>query len=286
MPNPSRHWPEIARLWHHVGSPLRPAPQDVAFLQGLLAAPRPNAGPEPGPLRALILGVTPELHNLAWPPHTQLRAADRTPGMIEALWPGRREAVAVAEWTALPFDPGSQDLVLCDGGLHLLSHPHGHAAWVRELHRVLAAHPAGRCVLRVFLPPDLRESADTVLDDLLHRRIPNLNVLKLRLGAALQPNPVDGVRLGDVWQRFQQAAPDFDALARHLGWDPDHLHVINTYRDSDTRYHFLSLREIEHLFGTDPGGFRVEEVFHPSYPLGERCPTLVLRRVDAPGVRP
>ena len=51
-----------------------------------------------------------------------------------------RNAVVCADWTELPFAPGSLDLALCDGGFPLVSpHPHNHIRLVEALHRVLAA---------------------------------------------------------------------------------------------------------------------------------------------------
>src|SRR5205823_2871589 len=131
-----------------------------------------------------------------WPAATDLAAADHTRSMIEAVWPGPRSAVVCADWTDLPLEEKSRDLVLCDGGLHLLSHPHAHRRWVRELRRVVTVN--GLCILRLFVPPQHRETAAGVLRELLAGAIPNLNVLKLRLGMALQESSEAGVQLGDV----------------------------------------------------------------------------------------
>jgi SAM-dependent methyltransferase len=266
------HWPDIARLWQQVGPPLRPSGQDIAILTGILS-PR---GRDRGAPRALILGVTPELYSLPWPQGTDLVAADHTRGMIDVVWPGPRNAVVCADWTTLPFKDGSRDVVLCDGGIHLLSYPDSHWLFVRTLRRVVAA--GGLCLFRLFIPPRRREAPGRVLDDLREGKIPNLNILKLRLGMSLQENVTRGTALGQVWNAVHEAAPDFERLASRIGWPLDHLLAINTYRNSEIRYHFLDLDEVRRLFCDDPGGFELVTIQVPTYELGDRCPTIVLRR--------
>ena len=267
------HWPDIARQWERVGSPLRPVAQDLGFFRNAIERWRRDAGRAP---RALILGVTPELNRLPWPDGTNLLAADHTQAMIDAVWPGPRSAAVCAEWTQLPFDTASRDIVLCDGGVHLLAWPHEHIEWVRGLLRVIA--PGGCCALRLFVPPERRESPAVVLQELLAGRVPNLNILKLRLGMALQESREQGVQLARVWNAIHDVAPDSARLAEQLGWSLDHLLAINTYRDCLKHYHFLSTAEVCELFCGNRDGFRVETIDVPTYELGERCPTVVFRR--------
>ncbi|MDD5364457.1 MAG: class I SAM-dependent methyltransferase [Gallionellaceae bacterium] len=266
------HWPEIARLWSQVGPPLRPAAEDLLpLIQGIAAWAGAN-----GPPRALILGVTPELYRLPWPTGTHLMAIDRTRGMIDAVWPGPREAVICADWTAVPLPESSRDIVLCDGGVHLVAHPHGHLAFLSEMKRIVA--PGGLCVFRLFAPTSAREEPDQVLSDFLGGAIPNLNILKLRLGMAMQESASEGVELGQVWRAIHHAARDFEQLAGRLGWPLEHLLAINSYRDSTARYHFLDPDTVCRLFCQAPGGFELVSFTTPTYLLGERCPTIVLQR--------
>lgn len=268
----ARHWPDIARRWAQVGHPLRPASEDIAFANRIIkdwTAHNGQAAP-------LILGVTPELYHLQWTGSTRVLAVDHTQAMIEHVWPGPQADAMQGDWTRIPLEAGSRNIVLCDGGLHLLPYPQGQQALVRELHRIL--RPGGIFILRLFMPPAVPESPDAVLVDLLAGKIDNLNLLKLRLGMALQSNAVEGVQLRDVWQRLHQSAPDFPTLARRIGWDLEHLSAIDTYRDSLLAYHFLTLETVRDLFCNTPGGFTMGETLVPGYTLGERCPTLVLHR--------
>lgn len=268
---PRTHWLEIARRWHQVGPPLRPCAQDIAYCTATVQ----RWAAAHGAPRALILGVTPELYHLLWPVGTQLSAVDHTPSMIEAVWPGPRSAVLCANWTELPLDTASRDLVLCDGGLLQLSYPRDQQQLVRSLRRVLA--PGGLCVFRLFVPPVRRETPEAVLRDLLDGGIANLNLLKLRLGMALQETGEGGVQLAHIWDVLRQAAPDFRQLAEQLGWPLDHLLVIDAYRDCSTRYHFLGVADVCRLFTEQPGGFSFATMNIPDYELGARCPTVVFR---------
>lgn len=266
------HWPEIARQWQRVGPPLRPTQEDIGLCwEAVQEWVRHRGTP-----RVLLLGVTPELYLLPWPKGTDFLAVDRTQAMIDSVWPGPREAVQCADWLALTLPDSSRDIALCDGGLHLLAYPQEQGQLVRVLRRILSDQ--GFCILRLYVPPPQRESPDAVLRDLLEGSIPSLNILKLRLGMALMESASEGVELGTVWRAIHAVAPDLERLALRIGWPVKHMLAINTYRGSTARYHFVTIDEVSDLFCGNPGGFEVHRLHVPSYELGERCPTIVLRR--------
>jgi SAM-dependent methyltransferase len=268
-----RHWENVARHWRQLGPPLRPTAQDVAFYADAINEWAKSHGVP----RALILGVTPELYSLPWPAGSNVMAADQTQDMIDAVWPGPRNAVVRADWKALPLAASSRDVVLCDGGLQLVAYPHGLQNLATCLRRVIA--PEGICIFRLFIPPQVRESPELVLNELLAGRIASLNHLKLRLGMALHEDAHDGVGLRQVWDALHDVAPDLESLAARVGWPLEHLLAINTYRDRQTRYYFLKLSELRENFCQEPGGFELEQTYWPTYELGERCPMVVLRRM-------
>jgi SAM-dependent methyltransferase len=266
------HWPAMARAWDQSGAPLRPSPQDVAaysrraneWMDTRRAAPR-----------VLLLGVTPEIYNLPWPEGRDLLAVDRTPAMIAHVWVGKPGEVLQASWLDLPLPSASRDIALCDGGLHLLDHPAGQKKLVERLHDVLA--PGGRCIFRLFTPPAEKEPARSVLDDLLAGRVANLNILKLRLGMALQGSVEGGVAVKEVWNTLRALAPDWGTLALRLDWPVAHLAAIDVYRESDARYHFMSVAQVTELFCGE-GRFASLGFDVPDYDLGERCPIIVFER--------
>ena len=265
------HWPLMARYWRHIGSPLRPAKGDLeAYRRYASEVVETNATP-----RILLLGVTPEIYSLPWPKRRDFLAVDWTRAMIDYVWPGSSHEVLEANWLQLPLGESSRDVALCDGGLHLLKYPFEQEALVEQLHKVIS--PSGRCIFRLFALPAEREDQGNVLADLFLGQIPNLNVLKLRLGMALQISPREGVEVRKIWSLLRGQTDDWSELAARLGWSTDHLTAVDAYRDSNSRYHFISIDQASELFCRG-GRFREVGRRYSSYVLGERCPVISFER--------
>jgi SAM-dependent methyltransferase len=268
----SDHWRAVVRRWQQLGPPLRPSSEDVQcyelLARSLAALSRPG--------KVLLLGVTPEVHAYAWPAGTRVLAVDHTQAMIDAIWPGPEADAVCHEWTALPARAEGSDLAICDGGVHLLPYPQGQRRLVEELARVLGER--GACCFRLFVPPEQREAPEVVLSELLTGQIPNLNVLKLRLGMALQRSGEEGVAVHQVWQRLRDLARSWQELAERLGWPLEHLAAIDSYQGATNRYHFVTQEQVIDLFRSVAPEFRLTATVVPRYLLGERCPTVVFRR--------
>jgi SAM-dependent methyltransferase len=261
------HWPLHARQWARVGPPLRPCPDDVAIAEAEAAAWARARGRAP---RALVLGVTPELVQMAWPAGTSLLAVDREPAMIDALFavaPGRR--AAVGDWLALPARPGGLDLVVGDGSLSNLAFPDDYRRLAAELARVLA--PGGRVVLRLFAAPEAAEPVAEAADALRAGAFGSFHALKWRVAMAIQPGHRN-VRVDDIWRAFAELVPDRAALATRTGWPREVIDTIDAYRGSDVAYSFPTLAEVRAALAP-----ALDEVtcHAPGYELGDRCPTLV-----------
>lgn len=274
IPARSAHWQALARRWSAVGSPLRPLAEDLALVAAEAAAWSAAHGRAP---RVLILGVTPELCRLGWPAGTTVRAADRSPDMIAAVWPGALDAVVCTDWRELGrfHAPASFDLVVCDGGLHLSPWPAGQARLAEVVATLLA--PSGLAIFRLFSLPATRETPEAVIAALRAGAIPDMNRLKLRLGMALQASSESGVRLGDVWDRVAAAEPDLAALADRLGWAREHAEALVSYRGSDDRYHFVTTGDAVRALES-AGRLRHARTHVPGYAGGEQCPTVVWER--------
>jgi hypothetical protein len=274
-PDAIGHWQNNARKWDQFGPPLHPSAQDTTFITEVISSWTSNNGTP----RALILGVTPQLYHLPWPDGTDILAVDHTQEMIDNVWPGPRNTAILAEWTDMPLQAASRDIALCDGGISLLTFPHQQHQFVQELHRIITSD--GLCMFRLFAPPKERESFDKVFQDLLDGKIANVNQLKIRLWMAMYKDITQCLELKDVWDAFHQASPDLNILASQIDWPLEHLQMINTHRNCETKGVFPSVDEVRHLFCKDPGGFEFEAVHVPKYDLGECCPTVVFRRIDA-----
>jgi hypothetical protein len=271
-PDRAGQWAEVARNWKNHGPPLRPSPQDLLFSEEAIAAWRGQGAPP----RVLLLGVTPELYALPWREGTDFLAVDRTMAAIEAVWPGPREAVRCEDWLEMSLPAASRDIVLCDGGLNLLAYPEEQRILASILREILAAE--GVCILRLFVRPPERETPDAVVADLLAGRVPNMNVLKLRLWAALQESPVQGVELDAVWRTVQGAAGSLEKLASKVGWPLEETLFINAYRGSTARYWIGTVDEVATIFCQTVGGFELASIRVPTYERGRQCPTVVLKR--------
>lgn len=265
------HWNQHARQWRFVRPPLRPTREDVELFERLVAEAVPGAP------RAALLGVTPELAGMCWPEGTRLAAFDRCPGMIAEIWPGAAvggSAGAVrADWRALPVADASFDVVIGDGCYTLVDSVAGYRAVGDAVARALA--PGGAYVMRFFVRPGTAERVDDVFAELREGRIGSFHVFKWRLAMALHGSLDDGVRVADVWKVWNDHAGDADALAARLGWRAAELRTIDAYRDSEARYTFPTLDEARELLALH---FVEESCVFGSYELGERCPTLQMRR--------
>ena len=228
----------------------------------------------------LVLGVTPELCKLQLSSGSRVIAVDKSADMIRSIWPGRlrtRDEVICADWRRLPLAASSIDITLADGSLSALAYPLEYSIVFSELQRLL--RPQGRCVIRCYVQPDIRETPDEVFADLFRGRIGNFHVLKWRLAMALQSDAEGGVAVRSVWRTLQVAWKDLDLLAERFAWPIAEVLTIEAYRHVDTRYSFPTLAQYREFFSA--AGFAVTQLATPSYELGERCPTFVLEPLSS-----
>jgi len=268
----SDHWNQHARQWSLIGTPLRPAADDILLLEKEIRDWRARAAVAAP--HALLCGVTPEIACMRWPQGTRLVAVDHSRPMIAGVWPDDAPGGAVCgNWLQLPLADASRHLLIGDGCYSLLVGRAQYAAFAAELRRV--ATDGALLAMRYFLRPASAESLARVIDDLWQRRIGNFHVFKWRLAMALHGTLEQGVRLAEVWAAWHDAVPDPEKLAVHLGWPAAVVNTINNYRNVETRYSFPTLEEVRAC----TGDFEIAAMHVPAYELGERCPTLIMRPV-------
>jgi len=269
-------WRQRARDYDRMGSPLRPVAQDIGFLEEAAAAWSADAGRPPV---ALLLGVTPAIAHMAWPAGTRLRALDKSPEMIRALWsppPGLDATVESGQWLEMDRHAaaGSVDLVFCDGGFTLFGFPDEQRRLAKALSRILS--PAGQAVLRMFVQPTSADSPDRVLDDLEAGVFDSFHAFKWRLVMALQSDERSGVDLDGVYTCFaarQAASARFrEALQR---FEAETVATMEVYRGLHQRHYFPSLASLEAAFA---GALTRQVHRFPDYMLGDRSPTITWSR--------
>lgn len=268
----SEPWARHAARWNLLGPPLRPVAEDMERLRAAWRNSTPMAtGGRPAEI--LSLGVTPEIALFDWAAEQRLTAVDGSEAMIGAVWPGdtaRRKAV-LSNWMRMPFEAGSFDLILCDGGLAPVVGTERIGALGRELARLLG--PGGRVAMRHFARPEKTETVEAVASAARQGQIGNFHELKLRLLMALQGRDFEtGVELGETWECFSRLFTDREALAARVGCSLETVGTIDAYKDSRSRYSFPNLAEVANAFDL----FTLREGPAGGYPFAECCPVFTL----------
>jgi SAM-dependent methyltransferase len=265
-------WNDVADHWNDWGPPLRPCAQDLSIMRGAL-----EKWLQENPvnrMRVFLCGVTPEIVTMPWPGAIDLTAVDQAESMVRIVWPGDvpgvRRAI-VGNWLATGLPTSSFDVVINDGGFGFFNYPTGLRALLKEIRRLLKS--GGLFVGRDFAQLQQPESVSQVLNAARSGGISNFHAFKWRLAMALQTSASQGVRQGDVWNAWSEAAIDPTVLPQP-GWSERAVGTIHFYRGKEARLQFATIQEFKDLLEED---FDRIEVCHPDYELGERCPILVAR---------
>lgn len=267
------NWKFIAVNWQLCQSPLRPSTEDLSFIQRRIDSCYSSVLG----LNVLVLGVTPDYHSLRMPPDSTIRVMDISMKMIKLVWPGSQTAAIHANWQHMPLAALSQDIVLLDGGMSLLSYPKGQQQVLQELQRVIK--PGGSFIVRLFVLPHIHEHSEEVLRAVESGSIREISELKLRLWTSMQQDPVKGLNHKVVWQMLEDHWPAFTGLAALLDIDANHLQQASDSTDLRVS-HFLSLAQYKQFFSEHASGFKLEAEYTPSYAAGDRSPTLVFSRIE------
>lgn len=263
------YWDQLALRWR-IAEPLAPGRTDIAWFERQAAR---HAGPA---ARALLLGVTAGIAAMRWPAGARLLAADWSTNMLKMVWPatGTPAATAVlcADWRELPLADGSVDLAVGDGCYTALGTLAGMAALNAELRRVLRR--GGRVLMRCFCRPAAGLGVDALFEQLLARRIRNLDLFRWMLAMALQEDAATGVAVRRIGEEWARRVPEARALQARMGWTDDALTNMERMAVSTMTYNFASLEEL--LRAAAPA-FELLERDTPAYAWGELFPRIVLR---------
>ena len=265
------YWNSFADSFRALGQPLRPSADDIRSLEGAASA---WAAGHPGQrLDALLLGVTPEIAGMQWPAAASLVAVDSSLAMIRCVWPGtgmEGKWAVCGDWHSLPRREGSCDLVAGDGSFNCLRYPSGYRALAAGVHTALRED--GVFVLRCYLRPELQESPEQVAARITE--FPSFHHFKFCLLMAMQRDVREGIAVDRVYQFWEGLKPDAAALAERAGWGSQDVGTIEFYRGTRTVHTFPTLLELRAVLREC---FEEVSLTVPTYPLGERCPTLVLK---------
>ena len=263
-------WKKHSRQWQNIGPPLRPQEEDITFLRNTIVIPSDFSKSK---YDILLLGVTPELVALPWPTSSHMLAVDKSRAMIQQLWrpnPAIRSHAVRSDWFQLPVGDENFDLILGDCCMTLMHPEQDRPRFLKELRRVL--RPGGRLALRLFVRPEISETPENVFDDLWNNRIGNFHIFRWRLLMALHGSSHEGVLISRAWDYWQQSVLNNDQIVACTGWDPVIIATMEAYRDSISRYFFLTLEQSRNILGH----FLTErDVQTPTYELGCCCSTVI-----------
>ena len=224
--------------------------------------------------RLLVLGVTPEMIQLDWPPAAHMVAVDSSPAMIASTWrPHRslRSSVVCARWQDMPLPTAAFDAVVGDGSLNALSSLDHYGQVLRQVARVLK--PGGVFVLRCFVRPDKIETPEHVLAQARAGAFPTTAAFRMRFAFAV--TGTDGsIALARMRDTFNALAPDRDDLARAAGWPRDHIDRVDVDKDSGVKLTFPTQSQFVAL--AKPF-FELESSMRGTYLLSDQCPTQLFR---------
>ena len=258
------HWKDYYRAWPQLTPPLRPHPQVVAAVAAAI-------GEAPG--RTLLLGVTPELADIA----SDLVAVDRNHPLVSHVWPGDTKArrAIVGDWLNGNFVPGSFAACVGDGSLSVVEFPRGAVLLCERIHEALRS--GGRFAGRFYAAPDNGEPVAAVKAAADGGSIRNFHAFKLRLAMAIAAE-AGRVHVGvnEIFAAFQTMFRDRDELVRRTGWDRGHIDTIDYYESSVVAYSFPTRRQLLSII--PPGFTNIRLVETGTYELAERSPLLVMEK--------
>ncbi|MFN8443077.1 MAG: hypothetical protein U0175_20050 [Caldilineaceae bacterium] len=271
------HWSAVAKAYHQTESPLHPSAEDIAIMERLVQQAATWVQPTAlSPQRqALLLGVTPQIATMQWPPGTSLLAVDSAEGMVHSVWPGDQPGVRQAklgDWLALPVADAACWLVIGDGSFNCLEFPTKFQALAAAVARVLPV--GGGLVLRVYVQPARRPTPAELYAALLAGHFHTFDGFKFLLNLSLVDEQFN-VAVREVWCHWAQAKLDQEAVLHVNGWSAERFATIAYYENSPARYSFPPLSAVECALADH---FEKVASVVPTYPLGECCPILLLRK--------
>ncbi len=211
-----------------------------------------------------------------------MTATELSTAMIKARWPGdtpTRRAIE-ADWRALPIADSSAGRVAGDGSLSSVASQADRLKVLSEIARVL--NPAGRAAVRLFAGTDEPEDLGIIHEDAMAGAIGSFHALKWRLAMAHVSRDdnrrIPVVRIRDA---FDDLFPDRLQLSAAAGGHPQVIDTIDAYAGSDVSYSFPSRAMMHNEAARHFAAVSFVETGF--YPLGERCPLLVLgepRKLD------
>lgn len=269
----SNLWNRHLRQWNALGPPLRPAAEDITLFNQALLNWNEDRGDTPAD--AFVLGSTPEFPHLNWNAGSRVYALDSSIDMLRNVWPksgGFSGGSVVMNWLALPLRERTADMVLGDGAFTLLDWPDGYHRLLMSIADLL--RPQGGLLARFFVRPEVGESPEAVIADLIANRMASFHLFKWRLAMAVHGDRKGGLRVDEIWKIWEGTGIQERDLADITGWSVDIIRTIHAYRDSTQILSFPSAAALRSMLGEV---FTEMSCRFPAYDIGDCCPIICLQ---------
>ena len=186
-------WNTQVELIKAMGPPVRPHRSEIACMRNLLLD-RLAGRPASGAVKALVLGITPEIVGMDWPPGTELTAVDQSDSMIAAFWPGDiagQRRLVRANWLDMPFEPHHFHFVLGDNVFNMLDYPQGFQRLADRLGDI--TQPEGLVIVRVLCQAEPREDCDEIVAEYHAGQLTDYQQFRFRMMTACQASVEEGL---------------------------------------------------------------------------------------------
>jgi len=273
--NKLNYWDYHQKQWNALGSPLRPAPEDLQiFNSGVSEWSAANAG---RPAAAFVLGSTPEFPSLDWPEGSRVYALDSSINMIKYIWPATARFATgrvVMNWLAVPLADETADIIIGDGCFTLIGWPDAYRKLLESI--ALLLKQDGRLLMRFFVRPQKAELPEQVFDDLAAGNIGSFHSFKWRLAMAMHGENPQGICVNEIWNVWNKSGLTIEGVALDHGWPYEVVQTINAYRNSTQRLSFPAVNQLKQLLSEY---FSEVSCHYPCYELGGCSPILALKRI-------
>jgi SAM-dependent methyltransferase len=266
-------WSRQSERWSNVGPPMRPSLSDIALMKSLAIDTLNDI--KLNRYEVAVLGVTPEIIQIAWPGNTNLTAFDQSEEMIKKLWrPNQhiKSDVKLSTWQTLPLKDGDINLVIGDGCLTPLPSEEVYLDVLKELKRVLAAE--GKIIMRCFVRDSEVKDIESIVQSVQLKKIENFGSLKWKIAMALVDPESSRVEIKKISQTFNQLFKDRQTLAKNNKWPIQTIDTIDIYESMSGHLTFPTLDRLLEIFEEF---FVVDQVITLDYEMAKNCPTIVLK---------
>lgn len=261
-----------------MGPPARPHRSDIACMRTMMLE-RIASWPLAGRIKVLVLGVTPEIVGMDWPPGTDITAVDLSEGMIEAFWLGdiaETRRLVRADWMAMPFEPDTFHFVLGDNVFNALDYPQGYRDLADALDKI--TRPEGLCIIRVLCQAQPREDGYEIVECYKAGKLTDFTEFRFRMMTASQASVQEGLFTSKeaIDKTMEEHGLRMTEVYEKTGFQPPRppasqpMTKMSPYKVTyPTPEEFL--QAISHRFGA-------VDARHGDHPLAHRTPVFALER--------